>query len=340
VSRDIWARTRRNPLAFLGGIILLVTGIAVFVVDVPLEAYIAQSSVPVLVGGALILYGWSARAEVVQGFQRTVVTWIGLGLLSFFLVGFWFGLLARRFDTSLLLAIVASLSVGAMFGALVGIYAARLRQTNAELAAQTDRLEQFAGIVSHDLRNPLEVARGRLALARRECDSEHLDDVETAHARMDELIDNLLTLSRVGDAIEDPEPVELAALSENSWQHVETVDASLHTRTDQTIRADQRRTQQLLENLFRNAVEHGGESVTLTVGNLADGFYVADDGHGIPADQREQIFDTGYTTSEDGTGFGLNIVDEIAEAHGWSVRVTDSESGGARFEVTGVEIVD
>jgi signal transduction histidine kinase len=94
-----------------------------------------------------------------------------------------------------------------------------------------------------------------------------------------------------------------------------------------------------LENLFRNSVDHGGVDVTITVGALdgGDGFYVADDGEGIPEAEREKVFDTGYTTTSDGTGFGLNIVAEIAEAHGWAVEAVEAADGGARFEFTGVE---
>jgi signal transduction histidine kinase len=119
-----------------------------------------------------------------------------------------------------------------------------------------------------------------------------------------------------------------------------------------TIPADESRLRQLLENLIRNAVEHsstsppasredavehGSEDVTITVGALEDGFYVADDGVGIPESEREKVFESGYTTAEEGTGIGLGLVAEIADAHGWEVRLTESESGGARFEFTGVD---
>ena len=53
--------------------------------------------------------------------------------------------------------------------------------------------------------------------------------------------------------------------------------------------------------------------------------------------ERERVFEAGYTTGEDGTGFGLSIVERVAEAHDWDVGVTESADGGARFEVTGVE---
>ncbi len=122
------------------------------------------------------------------------------------------------------------------------------------------------------------------------------------------------------------------------WQNVEMADATLHIETDQWIRADPSRLKQFLENLIGNAIEHGGEEATVTVGELADGFYIADDGPHIPEEERERVFETGYSTDDDGTGFGLNIVQEIATAHGWEVSVTDSEGGGARFEITSVDI--
>ena len=84
-------------------------------------------------------------------------------------------------------------------------------------------------------------------------------------------------------------------------------------------------------------MEHGGD-VTVVVGPLVDGegFFVADDGPGIPEADREAIFDVGVTTRDSGTGVGLSIVETVAEAHGWSVAVTESADGGARFEFTGV----
>jgi signal transduction histidine kinase len=67
---------------------------------------------------------------------------------------------------------------------------------------------------------------------------------------------------------------------------------------------------------------------------------VADDGPGIPADEYEDVLASGYTTSTDGTGFGLAIVREIADAHDWEIAVTESGTGGARFEIIGVEASD
>lgn len=220
-----------------------------------------------------------------------------------------------------------------------------LRRRRDELERQNERLQEFADVVSHDLRNPLTVATGRLSLARAECDSEHLETVERAHDRMDELIDDLLTLARAGDVIGEPESVDLDALAEACWGQVSTREAAtLEAAADATIVADRTRLRQLLENLFRNSLQHGrtDETVPLTlrIRTHEDGFSVADDGDGIPAADRESVFEAGYSSHPDGTGFGLRIVDQVATAHGWDVRVEESPAGGARFTVSGVEFVE
>ena len=104
----------------------------------------------------------------------------------------------------------------------------------------------------------------------------------------------------------------------------------------ETVESDRSRLTELFENLCRNAIEHGGEGVTVTVGATQAGFFIADDGPGIPDGERRAVFESGYSTTADGTGFGLAIVSRIAEAHGWTVTATESESGGARFEFAGV----
>jgi len=201
------------------------------------------------------------------------------------------------------------------------------------------RLDEFASIVSHDLRNPLNVAVGRLELVDEECESEHIEVIDRSLTRMDNLIENLLTVAREGERVSEPEIIELADLFEDCWQHVETVDATMHIRIDRQIRADRSYLEQLFENLIRNAVEHGGEDVTVTIGELENGFYIEDDGPGIPERDRDDVFELGYSTSEGNTGFGLNIVNRVVNAQGWDVTVTDGATGGARFEITGVDCI-
>jgi len=206
------------------------------------------------------------------------------------------------------------------------------------LRAERDRLESFASVVSHDLRNPLNVASGHLALAREGGDDEHLTAVANALDRMDGLIEDLLTLAQEGEDVGEVDAVDLGEAVRGCWATVATGDARVDVQVDAAIRADPGRLKQLLENLFRNAIDHGGDGVTVTVGDLEDGFYVADDGPGIPESERDDVFEAGYSTTEAGTGFGLSIVREIAEAHGWTVTVGESTAGGARFEVRDVDL--
>jgi len=215
------------------------------------------------------------------------------------------------------------------------------------------RLEAFANVVSHDLRGPLDVARGQLELARSTGVEEHFEAVERAHCRIETLVEDLLALATDGDAALDVEAVPLGTVAEQCWQNTDAESATLDLAADAVVRADPRRLRQLLGNLVGNAVAHGpaarddgraegvtldGTDLTVTVGELDDGFYVADDGTGVPAEERERVFEPGFG-SADGSGYGLCIVEQIAEAHGWSVDVSESEAGGARFDVTGVETV-
>jgi signal transduction histidine kinase len=212
-----------------------------------------------------------------------------------------------------------------------------LEEIKRTLERSNERLDQFASTVSHDLRNPLNVAQLRLELAQDEVESRHLDIVSDAHKRMEALIDDLLTLARQGDIIEETDSVDLTTLAETTWQSVATADATLTVKTERRICADPSRLRQLLENMFRNSVEHAGEDVSIIIGELDDGFYIADDGPGIPVDKHDDVFDAGYSIADGGTGFGLRIVADIAEAHGWGVTVAEEEQPGARFKFTGVE---
>jgi PAS domain S-box-containing protein len=215
------------------------------------------------------------------------------------------------------------------------VEAALTRATReAEIRQQKERLDEFASVVSHDLRNPLHAARGYLDLAREGGDPEHFDRVDGALDRMESLVDDLLALARGEREMDIEEAVDLDAVVHGAWDHAETASAALDVAGDLgTVTADRKRLDELLGNLFRNAVEHGGEAVTVTVGRTDEGFFVDDDGSGIDPAVRDSLFEEGVTTDDDGTGFGMAIVERIAEAHGWSVSLTESERGGARFEI-------
>ncbi len=220
----------------------------------------------------------------------------------------------------------------------------------SERTEREQRLSEFASLVSHDLRNPLDVALGRARMLPEVADvdeeiEEHLQEIHNSLKHMEHLIEDVLTLTRQRDDDVDVNPVSLADVARDAWSHVQTDDASLSVAGEQRILADRGRLLRLLENLFRNAVEHAGPGVAVEAG-LTDldstagtaTVYVADDGPGIPHDTRERIFDEGFSTDQDGTGLGLSIVHEVARAHDWSATVTESASSGARFEFEGVTL--
>ncbi|RLM59775.1 PAS domain S-box protein [Halobellus sp. Atlit-31R] len=201
-----------------------------------------------------------------------------------------------------------------------------------EIERQNERLEAFASTISHDLRNPLTTAQGYLDLAREDGDPEHFTHVERNLDRMERIVGDLLWLAREGKQIGSTEEVDLDAAVTDAWGVVE--GRADHTTIEvrdalECVEADQDRLQQLLENVLANAVEHGGDDVW--VESLPSGFAVADDGTGIADADLDRVFERGYST-DDGTGIGLAIVREIADAHGWEMRLTTSERGGARFE--------
>jgi len=213
------------------------------------------------------------------------------------------------------------------------------KERERELKRQNDRLDDLVTVVSHDLRNPLRTLSASLALIETD-DEESLERCHRTIERMEQLIDDLVNLAQHGETESEPTPVHLATLATECARTTGVADANLSITTDATIIADESRLRHLFENLFGNAVTHAGAAVSLTVGRLDDGFYVADDGSGIPETERERVFRVGYSTSDEGTGFGLNIVKQVAKAHGWDIGVTEGAEGGARFELTGVEFAD
>jgi signal transduction histidine kinase len=165
---------------------------------------------------------------------------------------------------------------------------------------------------------------------------EHVEAIERALDRMERLIEDMLTLAREGAAVGETQPVALRKVANRAWNNVATEAASLEIESSIQIDADDSRLIQLFENLYRNAIEHGGDAVTIHVGALENGFYIEDTGPGIPESERDDVFESGYTTNQDGTGFGLAIVKRIVEAHGWDITVTTGCDGGARFEILGL----
>ena len=216
------------------------------------------------------------------------------------------------------------------------------RMAVREASRHEERIERLTSDLSHDIKTPLSVAQGHLDLLAEEADDDARERIETIDDALDrslELLSEFRTLVETGASVHDPEQTDLDGLVADAWAAAAAETATLETDDELgSVLADRKRLQRLFENLFRNAVEHGDAEVTVTVGILPDGFYVADDGPGIPAAKREQVFDAGFTTDERGHGSGLAIVEQIADAHGWNIEVTESEESGARFQFSGIRL--
>jgi len=212
------------------------------------------------------------------------------------------------------------------------------KEREQALERQNERFDRFASVVSHDLRNPLNVAQNSVELMDQ--DDENIGRIDRSLDRIGSIIDDVLTLARQGDSASDQSPVDLETIVTDAWSYIDAENATLAVDLpgDDYLMADSGRFKELLGKLFRNSVEHSDGEITVTVRWCDDGFVIEDDGPGIPESDREDVFEPGYSTTRHGTGLGLSIAREIARAHDWEIAVSESDSGGARFEITGITL--
>lgn len=199
-------------------------------------------------------------------------------------------------------------------------------------------LEELMQFLSHDLQNQIQLAEGYLDLAQTEGRDDHLETVARALDRMTAMTEDVLSLPQATPEEIDRGTVSLVTLARESWRAVPQTDADLRIDEDTTLCIDDGLFKNVLENLFRNAVRHNEVDVEIRVGPLDDGLYVEDDGEGIPLGDREEVFEVGFTTG--GSGLGLPLVREIVTAHGGTITVAETDTGGARFEITGISLED
>ncbi|WP_193570272.1 MEDS domain-containing protein [Halorussus rarus] len=262
-----------------------------------------------------------------------------------------------------------------------------LEETIEKLEESNERLESFASMLAHELRNPVAIGQIYSQRLPTGTDAAAVEYVTEAFDRIEDMVDVMLVLTRGREAVGDRAPVDLAETVRTAWGDVEAPDASLDVDLDRTIEADETYLRHLFRNLLQNAVEHGstsrrpqaddvhqtesdaahqkssisedavehgstsprsqpredavehgGPDVAVTVGYLPTGFYVADDGPGIHPEDRDAVFEPGYTTAEDagGTGLGLAFVRKLVEVYEWECTVAESDAGGARFEFRNV----
>ena len=216
-------------------------------------------------------------------------------------------------------------------------HAREAQRNERKLEQEKNRIESFAGMLAHELRNPLTIAKIYHQQSK-EGDAEAAMQVEYAHDRIEEMIDILLITARSGETSIDRETVLISDIADDVWDELTPESATLIVETDHAIEVDPVHFQHLLKNLFSNAVEHGGDEVTIQVGALEEGFYVADDGPGIPEEKHDVVFEAGHTSKTDGIGLGLTFVGELTKMYDWDCVVSESADGGTRVECTGVDL--
>ena len=236
-----------------------------------------------------------------------------------------------------------------------------LDQMSAALNEVLDRIEsgvsaqrQFAADASHELRTPLAVMSTNLEVARRKPrDVRHwekvADDVLAELRRMNLLVDKLLVLARTGEAGLHHAPTDLRALAEIGVDRAQNlakergVHVELAAGPEVKAELDADAVAIVIDNLLRNAIDHTpkGERIVVRV-EPGPRLLVEDRGPGVPADQRERIFQPfarGTQRQADravgtGVGLGLAICKRIVAGHHGSIAVEDREGGGSRFVVT------
>jgi signal transduction histidine kinase len=216
------------------------------------------------------------------------------------------------------------------------------KRNERRLDRQRRRLDQLAKTVSHDLETPLDMGQRWISLLRESSSDDGsldeefletgLDELEHANRRIEAIVDDLVLLTETKQQGIETEPLDVADLAHVAW-HAVGGELSLAVDSSMTIQADRTKLLRLFENLFQNAVEHAEGADTVWVGAFDDGFFVEDDGCGIPASNRNTVLEDGYSSKTGGTGLGLAVVQAIAEIHRWSVRVTDRPDGGTRIEI-------
>ena len=231
----------------------------------------------------------------------------------------------------------------------------KLEETVEMLEESNARLESFASMLAHELRNPVNIGQIYSQQLPTDAAPNAVEYVTEAFDRIEDMIDVMLVLTRDREAVGESSPLSIAEAARDAWENAETAAATIEIDVAAVMRGDETYVRHLFRNLFENAVQHGGRDVTVRVGELpaesaneaapdeaVSGFYVADDGEGIPPDERDEVFEVGFTTAaeEGGTGLGLAFVKELAGVYGWDYSVTESEAGGARFEFRNVDISD
>jgi signal transduction histidine kinase len=218
---------------------------------------------------------------------------------------------------------------------------ARLAESFNAAAARIERLmgahRTLLANASHELRTPLARIRIALELIRAQVDPRRRAELEHDVAELDALIEEILLASRL-DAVPGLEATESVDLLALAAEECARYDAVALDGEPVAVRGDLRLLRRLVRNLLENARRHGAPPVTLRISRTAHGaeIDVCDHGAGVPAPERERVFEPFYRRpgASEGAGLGLALVRQIAQRHGGEARCAPGEGGGCCFSVT------
>jgi len=210
-----------------------------------------------------------------------------------------------------------------------------------DVTPRRELIEEFSSlgaVLAHDMQNPLQTIRGRLELAIEDDETEHVEAAMASLERLEELIDDVAGVLKSGTIVGEREEIDVGRVAGNVWEALERCgeDDAIEIEGSPPVKGDREAVQRMLDNLLGNSLEHGETPVKVRVGEMEDGFYIEDNGPGIPEENREQVFEQGFSTKEDGgeTGMGMASVRQIVLAHGWRIDIADAdELDGVRFEI-------
>jgi PAS domain S-box-containing protein len=207
-------------------------------------------------------------------------------------------------------------------------------ETYEQLQQQREELSQFAHQMKHDINNYIFKIRGFIDRFEKKPDPARLETVKRILSEMKEILEHSVELADAGLSVKKGDIIDFESiLHKATSNHDGAIELDIHGSLPK-VKADETKLMQILQNIIQNAIEHGKATVLeIRSEKKPDSIsiIISNNGKPIPEHIKPIIFKKGVTTSAKGTGFGLVIVKRLVEAHGWDIRLVDTEN--AAFEI-------